>query len=272
MSSGGYYKSRYLRLCDPFCLELMKLRQHYGIPVKVRCCDTMGYGVNYPGAVIPRSVPGIIYGIMIHAGVPSELIEWHGHNDFYKAVSNSTTAWLYGACGVNTSLFGIGERTGNTPLEAMVFEYAQLRGNLGGMDTTVITELAEYYEKEIGYHIPERTPFVGKNFNVTRAGIHADGLLKNEEIYNVFDTEKFLNRSAEVAVSNTSGAAGIAHWIDTHYRLKGDKKVDKNSELVTMIKAWVDSQYEDGRVTVLSDKELEAVIAETCERLGITLK
>ena len=82
------------------------------------------------GAVIPRSVPGIIYGIMVHAGVPSELIEWHGHNDFYKAVSNSTTAWLYGACGVNTSLFGIGERTGNTPLEAMVFEYAQLRGNL----------------------------------------------------------------------------------------------------------------------------------------------
>ena len=107
---------------------------------------------------------------------------------------------------------------------------------------------------------------------MTRACIHADGLLKNEEIYNVFDTEKFLNRSAEVAVSNTSGAAGIAHWIDTHYRLKGDKKVDKNSELVTMIKAWVDSQYEDGRVTVLSDKELEAVIAETCERLGITLK
>ncbi len=46
------------------------------------------------------------------------------------------------------------------------------------MDTTVITELADYYEKEIGYHIPSRTPFVGKNFNVTRAGIHADGLLE----------------------------------------------------------------------------------------------
>ena len=60
------------------------------------------------------------------------------------------------------------------------------------MNTRVITELAEYYEKEIGYQIPPRTPFVGKNFNVTRAGIHADGLLKNEEIYNIFDTEKFL--------------------------------------------------------------------------------
>ena len=179
---------------------------------------------------------------MVHAGAPSELSEWHGHHDFYKAVSNSTTAWIYGCCGINTSLFGIGERTGNTPLEAMVFEYAQLRGNLGGMDPTVITELAEYYEKEIGYHIPERTPFVGANFNVTRAGIHADGLLKNEEIYNVFDTEKFLNRPAEVSVSNTSGAAGIAHWINTHYHLKNSDQIDKNSELVTMIKAYVDKE------------------------------
>lgn len=92
----------------PFCLELMKLMEEYQIPVKVRVCDTMGYGVNYPGAVIPRSIPGIIYGIRVHAGVPSELIEFHGHNDFYKAVSNSTTAWLYGASGVNCSLFGIG--------------------------------------------------------------------------------------------------------------------------------------------------------------------
>ena len=67
------------------------------------------------------------------------------------------------------------ERTGNTPLEAMVFEYAQLKGTLDGMDTTVITELAEYFEKELGYVQPSRTPFVGRNFNVTRAGIHADG-------------------------------------------------------------------------------------------------
>ena len=70
---------------------------------------------------------------------------------FTKRSTNSTTAWLYGASGVNCSLFGIGERTGNTPLEAMVFEYAQLRGTLDGMDTTVITELAEYFEKELGY-------------------------------------------------------------------------------------------------------------------------
>ncbi len=255
----------------PFALELMKLMDEYQIPVRIRACDTMGYGVNFSGASIPRSVQGIIYGLTTHAGVPSELLEWHGHNDFYKAVTNSTTAWLYGAGGVNCSLFGIGERTGNTPLEAMVFEYAQLKGTLDGMDTRIITELAEYFEKEIGYQIPERTPFAGKNFNVTRAGIHADGLLKNEEIYNIFDTEKLLNRPVLVAVSNTSGLAGIAHWMNTYFKLKGEKQIDKNSLVVAKVKDWVDKEYESGRVTVLTDEELLKVIHESCEELGVEL-
>lgn len=255
----------------PFCLELMKLMEEYQIPIRIRACDTMGYGVNFAGTVIPRSVQGIIYGLTTHAGVPSELIEWHGHNDFYKAVTNSTTAWLYGASGVNCSLFGIGERTGNTPLEAMVFEYAQLRGSLDGMDTTVITELAEYFEKELGYVMPDRTPFCGKNFNVTRAGIHADGLLKNEEIYNIFDTEKFLNRPVLVSVSNTSGLAGIAHWMNTYYHLEGERAVDKNSELVHLVKEKVDQQYDDGRVTVMTDAELTEMINDCCQKLQIEL-
>jgi isopropylmalate/homocitrate/citramalate synthase len=208
---------------------------------------------------------------MTYAGIPSELIEWHGHNDFYKAVSNSTTAWLYGACGVNCSLFGIGERTGNTPLEAMIFEYAQLRGTLDGMDTTVITELAEYYEKEIGYQIPPRTPFVGKNFNVTRAGIHADGLLKNEEIYNIFDTEKFLNRPVLVAISNTSGLAGIAHWINTYFKLKGDDQIQKSHPMIADIKGWVGREYENGRITVLTDDEIIEQIERVCKESGIEM-
>ena len=255
----------------PFCSELMKLMDEYKIPIKIRACDTMGYGVNFAGAVIPRSVQGTIYGLIKHAGVPSEMLEWHGHNDFYKAVTNSTTAWLYGACGVNCSLFGIGERTGNTPLEAMIFEYAQLRGNLNGADTTVITEIAEYYQKELGYHIPEQTPFVGKNFNITRAGIHADGLLKNEEIYNIFDTAKFLNRPAQVAVSNTSGLAGIAHWINTHCRLHPEEKIDKNDPLVAAVKEWVDKEYEEGRVTSITDDELVKVITENAKTLNVKL-
>ena len=246
----------------PFVNELMKLSEEAGIPVRIRACDTMGYGVPYTEVSLPRSVPGIIYGLQHYSGVASENLEWHGHNDFYKAVANASTAWLYGASGVNCSLLGIGERTGNVPLEAMVFEYASLRGSLDGMDPTVITEIAEFFKREMGYTIPPMTPFVGRNFNVTRAGIHADGLLKDEEIYNIFNTDKLLNRPATVAISKTSGLAGIAYWINQNYRLKGAQQLDKHDALVISMKEWVDKEFEDGRTAALSTEELESKIEE----------
>jgi len=255
-------RADYYGFVVPFVNELQKLSQQAGIPVKIRACDTMGYGIPYSEVALPRSVPGIIYGLQHYSDVPSEMIEWHGHNDFYKAVVNATVAWLHGASAVNCSLLGIGERTGNIPLEAMVFEYASLKGTLDGMDPTVITEIASYYEHEIGYHIPPMTPFAGKSFNSTRAGIHADGLMKNPEIYNIFDTEKLLNRKPAVVISNTSGLAGIAYWINDHYELPEEKQVKKNDEIVAKIKDWVDAQYAAGRTTNLSDEELEAAIAK----------
>ncbi len=244
----------------PFVNELQALSREAGIPVKIRACDTMGYGVPYTEAALPRSVAGIVYGLQHYADVPSEHLEWHGHNDFYKGVANASTAWLYGACAVNCSLLGIGERTGNVPLEAMVFEYASLRGSMDGMDPTVITEIAEFFQKEIGYQIPPMTPFVGEHFNSTRAGIHADGLLKDAEIYTIFDTEKLLNRPATVEISKTSGAAGIAYWLNKHYRLSGDREIGKNDPLVAQLKLWVDREYETGRQTMLCTRELEEKI------------
>lgn len=245
----------------PFAIELRELMEESGIPIRIRACDTLGYGVPYPGVALPRSVPGIIYGLRHHAGFPSELIEWHGHNDFYKVAVNSATAWLYGASSVNCSLLGIGERTGNCPLEAMAIEYVSLRGDTNGMDLSVITDIAEYFDKEIGYDIPPSTPFVGRNFNVTRAGIHADGLLKDEEIYNIFDTEKILKRPPQVAIGQHSGLAGIAHWINTFFGLEDkDMVIDKKDELVIKMKESIDREYETGRTTMMSDEELVNMI------------
>jgi len=244
----------------PFANELMKLYEDSGIPVKIRMCDTMGFGVSYPGTSLPRSVQGIVYGLHHHAGVPSELLEWHGHNDFYKVVTNAATAWLYGASAVNCSLLGIGERTGNCPLEAMVIEYSSLRGTNDGMDLTAITDIARYFEDELGYIIPHNTPFVGRSFNATRAGIHADGMLKDPEIYNIFDTAKILNRPARVSINNTSGLAGIAYWINDYYNLPDEHKIDKKDELVLKIKERIDSEYALGRNSIWGDDELDDII------------
>jgi len=244
----------------PFAKELMKLSKQAKIPIKIRACDTLGLGVSYPGAALPRSVRGIVYGLRHYAEVPSEWIEWHGHNDFYKVVTNSTTAWLYGASSVNTSLLGIGERTGNCPLEAMVIEYAQLRGTIKNVKLEVITDIANYFEKELKYRIPSRTPFVGRNFNRTRAGIHADGILKDEEIYNIFDTERILNRHVVVAVGSHSGLAGIAVWINKYFKLEEKRRINKRDPMVLKLKEYIDKEYAKGRVTSFSDEELESLI------------
>ena len=247
----------------PFVNALIELSQEAKIPVKIRMCDTMGYGVPFTGAALPRSVPGIVYGLHHYSDVTSEMLEWHGHNDFYMGVANAASAWLYGASGVNCSLLGIGERTGNVPTEAMVMQYASLRGTLDGMDTTAITDIAEYFEKELDYPIPPMTPFVGSAFNLTRAGVHADGMMKDAEIYNIFDTEKILSRPAEVSISNTSGLAGIAYWINSSFELPPEQHIDKRDPIVIQMKEWIDQEYEDGRQTVMTEKELERFLHGT---------
>ena len=259
-------RADYYGFVVPFASALKELMDETGIPIKIRCCDTMGYGVSYPGAALPRSVQGIIYGLKHYAEFPNELLEWHGHNDFYKVVTNAATAWLYGASGVNCSLLGIGERTGNCPLEAMAMEYCSLRGTTDGMDLSVITEIAEYFEREMGYVIPPRTPFVGRSFNLTKAGIHADGMLKDQEIYNIFDTEKILGRPPLVAIDSHSGLAGIAYWINAFFKLPEGSKIDKKDPLVETLKSAVDAQYASGRDTVLSDEELLDLIKEADEK------
>ncbi len=247
----------------PLCNRLLELGEQAGIKVKIRLCDTLGMGVPFPGVVMPRSVPGLVSGMKHFANTKPEQLEWHGHNDFSKGVVNASAAWLYGAGAVNCSLLGIGERTGNVPLEAMVFEYASLRGTLDGMDTRIITEIAEYYEKDLGYNIPPMTPFIGKYFNETRAGIHADGLLKDEEIYNIFDTNTLLNRPVSVAITETSGLSGLAYWFNSFYKLKDDGKVKKTDPVIAYLKEWVDEQYAiNKRQTSISSAELDNLVGK----------
>lgn len=243
--------------CIPLAIELMKLREDSKIDIKIRLCDTMGYGVTYPGASLPRSVDKLVRAFIDDAGVPGHLLEWHGHNDFHKALINATTAWLYGCSAANATLLGLGERTGNPPIEALIIEYIALTGNDHGIDTTVITDIAQYFEKEIGHKIPANYPFVGADFNVTRAGVHVDGLIKCEEIYNIFDTTKLLKRPIVPMITDKSGKAGIAFWINSHFGLHDAAEIDKRHPGISKIHKWINEEYESGRVTSISNEEME---------------
>jgi isopropylmalate/homocitrate/citramalate synthase len=243
----------------PLAKNLIGMMKESKINVKIRACDTLGLGISHGGVELPRSVPAIIHGLRYYAGVPSQSIEWHGHNDYYRAVTNSTASWLYGGASVNTTVFGIGERVGNTPLEAMIIEYAQIKGNIKNMNLEVINEMKNYFEKELNYEIPVKTPFVGKEFNVTKAGIHADGLLKDEEIYNSFDTGKILGKPPLVAINSYSGISSLAYWINSYFGLKGGNKIQKNDSRLIPLKNKIDAEYENGRTTNITSEEMGAL-------------
>ena len=240
----------------PFVTKLMRISE--GVPdplkVKVRLCDTLGFGLSYPGAALPRSIPKLIYRMTHDAGVPGDRLEWHGHNDFHKVHVNAGTAWLYGVDAVNATLFGIGERTGNPPLEGSIFEYIAIKGGLNGIDTGVITELKEYYESEIGHRLPDNAPFVGTHFNTTRAGIHADGLTRDERIYNIFDTTALLGRAPGVAITDKAGSDGVALWVNKFLGLTGTDRLSKIK--VHKVCRWVADQYTNGRTTAISETEM----------------
>ena len=242
----------------PFVQRLEKLTENQPehLKVKIRLCDTMGFGMSFPNAAEPRSIPKLIWRMKEECGISEDRLEWHGHNDFHKVHINGACAWIYGVNAVNTTLFGFGERTGNPPLEGALIELISLKGELMGVDLAVMTQLAGYYQKEIDAAIPFNYPFVGRDFNTTRAGIHAGGLRRDEEIYNIFDTAKLLNRPPKVAITDKSGTDGVALWVNNFLGLKGEERLTLMK--VAKIQRWVMDQYEkEGRLTAISDKELE---------------
>lgn len=162
--------------------------------------------------------------------------------------------------GVNGTLMGFGERTGNAPLEALVIDYISLTGNDEAADPTVITEIAQYFEKELDYRIPDNYPFAGKDFNATSAGIHVDGLAKNEEIYNIFDTTKILNRSVPIIINDKAGRAGVAYWINQQFNLPPERQVSKKHPAVGQIHTKIMAAYEEGRNTSFSNKEIKNLV------------
>ena len=240
----------------PLVESLQAIGREANVPVKFRLCDTMGFGLPWAEAALPRGVPRLVQYFTRTLGVAPELLEWHGHNDFHRGEVNTVAAWLYGCAAANGSLFGFGERTGNPPLEALVIDYIGLKGETPGVDTTAITRAAAYFRDQLGTPLPANYPFAGAGFNVTSAGIHADGLLKNEEIYNIFDTARILDRPLGITVNDRSGLAGVAYWINTTLGLKGVAQVRKDDPRVVAIHREVERQYAAGRTTGFSPDEM----------------
>jgi len=242
----------------PFCEMIARFADSLPdeLKPKVRLCDTMGFGLPFPGVKLPRSIPKLIHKVQ-QAGIPSSRLEWHGHNDFHLVIANAVAAWLYGCDILNGTLLGFGERTGNPSIEGAVIMYRALKG-ANGTDTTAISEIAEYF-RSIGVIIPPNSPLVGDDSNRTRAGIHGGGLAMDERIYQIFDTTTLLGKPPSITITDKSGLAGIAYWVQSYLAQSVAERTEiavRKTRLVEVAK-WVDYQYDVlGRTTGVSEEEM----------------
>jgi isopropylmalate/homocitrate/citramalate synthase len=238
----------------PFVEAAMQAAAPYGAAFrpKIRVCDTMGLGLPWEDVAWPRSVPRMIRELR-EAGVASEDLEFHPHNDTHLVVANCVAAVRAGVSAVNGTLLAKGERSGNAPLEGVLVHLIGL-GYVSDPppDFGVLNELAELYAS-IGDPVPAKYPLYGRDAHRTRAGIHADGLNKNWRMYAPFDVPALLGRPFEVSITPESGLAGLIFILKQHAGVE----LAKDDPRLRELHAWVEEQFAAGRQTAIEWEELQ---------------
>lgn len=248
----------------PFVEAVLERAETSGLRPKFRVCDTMGLGLPYEDVALPRSIPRIFQQLRT-AGLASEELEFHPHNDTHLVVANCLAAVREGCGAINGTLLGKGERTGNAPLEGVLL-------HLLGMgyftqeapDFIVLNELADLYAA-MGDALPAKYPLYGRDAHRTRAGIHADGLNKFWWMYAPFNVPELLGRPLEVSLTKDSGVAGLVFSIKQHLGLE----LSKDDPRVRKLHAWLDRQWENGRSTSVEWEELEPQVNRVLNKTSI---
>ncbi len=139
---------------------------------------------------------------------PGAHFDFHAHNDYDLAVSNSLAAVLSGAQGIHVTVNGLGERCGNAPLssvQVILKDQFNARTNIIENKLNAVSRLVESYS---GIAIAPNQPIIGDNVFTQVAGVHADGDNKGGLYHNALVPERF-GRKREYAMGKTSGKANI---------------------------------------------------------------
>lgn len=189
---------------------------------RIRYCDTLGYDNPF---TIYETAKRLTEAVQIP-------VELHCHSDLGMAVANS----LAGAKGVidggqdayiNTTINGIGERAGNADLVAMIlavtkskdFSYKYQFGN--SIDLSMAWKIAKYASYAFGVPIPINQPGVGSNAFAHASGIHADGVIKDPDNYELYSFQELgrgepeqVETGREICTGEYGGISGFRHVLN----------------------------------------------------------
>jgi homocitrate synthase NifV len=165
---------------------------------RLRFCDTIG-------VLDPFETFRVIKHLVEESGID---IEMHTHNDFGMATANALAGVKAGACWVNTTVNGLGERAGNAALEEVVMALKYIGAVDLGYKTEMFRELSEYVAQASARNVPIWKAIVGTNVFAHESGIHADGILKNPKTYEPFSPEE-VGLERQLVLGKHSGSHSI---------------------------------------------------------------
>ena len=195
-----------------FLVEYYRLAERLGARM-VRYCDSLG--IEDPFTTYKR-----IKLIRKEISLP---IEMHMHNDFGMATANALAGIRAGASSVVVSIGGLGERTGNSPLEEVVMALKYLYGVDLNVNTSRFREVAEYVAEASRRAIPIWKAIIGTNVFAHESGIHADGILKNPANYEAFSPET-VGLERQIVIGKHSGSKALIHKFATEFGIELDPK------------------------------------------------
>ena len=218
---------------------------------RFRYCDTLGYDN-------PFTIYETVRKLAENVGIA---IETHCHSDLGMAVANS----IAGAKGaldggqdayINTTINGVGERAGNADLVAVILaatkskEFAGKYQLGGSIDLSKAWKIARFASYAFGMPIPVNQPGVGKNAFAHESGIHADGVLKDPQNYELYSYEElgrgepeFVETGREICTGEYSGISGFSHIMGKMKTAVSFSSKEEANEILELVRyANVESQ------------------------------
>jgi 2-isopropylmalate synthase len=213
--------------------------------------DTVGY-------TTPEEFGALIAGIIAHTPRMSDeiTISVHTHDDLGLATANALAGIRAGARQAEVTVNGIGERAGNTSLEEVVMALKTRHPVYRletGIDTTQLARTSKLVSNYTGISVQPNKAIVGANAFAHEAGIHQDGMLKNNQTYEIMRPEDVGVSQTNLVLGKHSGRHALRSRLAQMGHALDDPELD---QAFTRFKALAD------RKKVITDADLEALIAD----------
>ena len=166
---------------------------------------------------------------------PKIHFDFHAHNDYDLSVANTLEGIKAGCDGIHTTINGMGERAGNTPMASITAAIKDFMPNCKiSINEEALFKVSKLVSTFSGFRIPPNKPVVGENVFTQTAGIHADGDSKKNLYFNDLLPERF-GRKRKYALGKTSGKANIKKNIDELGLILSDENLKKVTEKIIQL-------------------------------------